>query len=82
VALVSGPPGTGKTITVQLVAKALDLELVEWINPTVVGNWDSHADGSAKSWDDSVWKQFQEFLLRVQRYRHAAHLVFFVFAQR
>lgn len=38
--------GAGKTATVNVLAKELGLELVEWITPTEVKNWDTNANGT------------------------------------
>jgi cell cycle checkpoint protein len=69
IALLTGPSGSGKSATVRLVAAELALEVVEWINPPERKHWDTNDDGSTREWDVSVWKQFQEFILRVNRYK-------------
>ncbi|PMD38938.1 Rad17-domain-containing protein [Hyaloscypha variabilis F] len=54
--LLKGAAGTGKTTTVQLLAKALDCEILEWRNPV----------GSIASSDgfQSMSAQFEEFMGR------------------
>ena len=56
VLLLKGAAGTGKTTTVQLLAKAMNSEVLEWRNP--VGSIDT-ADGF-----QSMAAQFEEFLGR------------------
>jgi cell cycle checkpoint protein len=58
--VLKGAAGTGKTTTVQLLSKDMNIEVLEWRNPT----------GSAASSDglSSMSAQFEEFIGRGERY--------------
>ncbi|MCJ1434655.1 Cell cycle checkpoint protein rad17 [Xylographa pallens] len=56
VLILKGPSGTGKTATVSAIAKTLNLDIVEWKNPT---GSDFASDGFR-----SLSVQFEEFLER------------------
>ena len=48
VAVLTGPPGSGKTATINALANELDLEVLEWITPTQHSNWDTNANGAQR----------------------------------
>ena len=58
--LIKGPPGSGKTATISLLAQALDVDIVEWKNP--IGT-----EHSSESFI-SLATQFEDFLGRSERY--------------
>ncbi|KAF9425636.1 Cell cycle checkpoint protein rad17, partial [Podila epigama] len=75
--VLTGPAGSGKTVVIQMLAKEMGLEIVEWINnvnenniirrPTLPGqdSWRS------SSFDDEyvpVMNAFQEFFTRAHRF--------------
>ncbi|XP_057299668.1 cell cycle checkpoint protein RAD17-like isoform X2 [Hydractinia symbiolongicarpus] len=68
--LLTGQAGTGKTAVVQVLAKYLNYEIKEWINP--VGQ--DYQEKSNTGWRDfltsqnSQCQQFSDFLLRANRY--------------
>lgn len=68
--LLTGQAGTGKTAVVQVLAKYLNYEIKEWINP--VGQ--DYQEKSSTGWRDfltsqnSQCQQFSDFLLRANRY--------------
>ena len=59
VLVLKGAAGTGKTTTVRLLAKDLDLGIMEWKNP---GNAESQSEGSG-----SAASQFEDFVGRAGR---------------
>lgn len=75
VSLLIGPTGAGKTITLQVAAKQLNAEVVEWINPVTDANPEP---GKSYFWNDqtsergayqeSQMSKFADFLLRTNRY--------------
>ncbi|KAK7101052.1 cell cycle checkpoint protein RAD17-like [Littorina saxatilis] len=77
--LLTGPPGTGKTATLKILASELRLEIQEWSNPaTAAGDSDfkamEQADWSERSSVDvyssqSQSSQFSNFLLRANKYQ-------------
>ena len=71
--LLRGPPGSGKTATLQTVAKHLDFCVQDWTNPTENGKFVPREQGDFGSFDDSVpyisqTKSFKNFMLRANRY--------------
>ena len=58
--MIKGPPGSGKTATLSVMARALDFDIVEWKDPT----------GTEYTSENfiSLGAQFEDFLERNQRY--------------
>ncbi|NXX73840.1 RAD17 protein, partial [Urocolius indicus] len=75
VLLLSGPPGCGKTATVQIVAKDLGVQVQEWTNPVSLDftkeelkNMFGH-DSSFHTFPSQAQAAlFQDFLLRANKY--------------
>lgn len=65
VLFLTGPPGSGKTATVQVLARELKIEVVEWLNP--VNLKDFGVDG-VKMTSPNQMSHFEDFLKQVQRY--------------
>nr|XP_033782959.1 cell cycle checkpoint protein RAD17 isoform X3 [Geotrypetes seraphini] len=73
--LLTGPPGCGKTATVQVLAKDLGVQLQEWINPILMNFrrddvkniFDCESSCQMFS-SQSQTGLFQEFLLRANKY--------------
>lgn len=64
VLLITGPPGSGKTATVRLIAKELDFDISEWITPL-----DADQDfDNTDSYTENHVKKFSDFLYRSSRY--------------
>ncbi|KAJ2619771.1 RFC checkpoint protein Rad17 [Coemansia sp. RSA 1358] len=65
--VLEGPPGACKSTCVRVLAKELELDIVEWINPL-----DLRASTAAQleMEDDpvSIVRQFEDFLLRAEKY--------------
>ncbi|KAG0023563.1 Cell cycle checkpoint protein rad17 [Podila clonocystis] len=80
--VLTGPAGTGKTAVLRMLAKEINLDIVEWINSVNENNLIRRAGlpdqgGSKKSdsVDDEytpVMKAFQEFISRAQRFNPLA----------
>lgn len=69
VLLLTGPAGSGKTATVEVLASELGLELQEWINP--VSGMTEGEFNEYSSWRDfsqSQLKKFEDFILRANKY--------------
>ncbi|XP_047238359.1 cell cycle checkpoint protein RAD17 isoform X2 [Girardinichthys multiradiatus] len=69
--ILTGPSGSGKTATVQVLSLELGIRVQEWTNPSSVEPY----YGSLPEWRlkgsscSSQLAQFQEFLLRVNKYK-------------
>ncbi|KAJ3253648.1 Cell cycle checkpoint protein rad17 [Chytriomyces hyalinus] len=63
---LTGKSGVGKTATIRMLAMELDVDVVEWVNPT-------HGYGSDDSYNPSILSKFTEF---VSSARKANTLVF------
>ncbi|KAM4643241.1 cell cycle checkpoint protein RAD17-like isoform 2-T2 [Amazona ochrocephala] len=75
VLLLSGPPGCGKTATIQILAKDLGVQVQEWINPTSLDftkedlrNMFGHDSNFHAFPSQSQAAVFQDFLLRANKY--------------
>ncbi|XP_077377563.1 cell cycle checkpoint protein RAD17 [Festucalex cinctus] len=68
--LLTGPPGCGKTATIQVLSRELGLKIQEWTNPPSLDLYtNSQLDRTTKSFSStSQTSQFQEFLLRANKY--------------
>lgn len=73
--LLIGPTGAGKTITMQVAAKQLNAEVVEWINPVTdanpepgKSNFRDDQTSQRGAYQESQMSKFAEFLLRTNRY--------------
>ncbi|MCJ1351857.1 MAG: Cell cycle checkpoint protein rad17 [Icmadophila ericetorum] len=58
--VLKGPAGSGKTATIQLLAKSIDADLIEWKNPTI-SDYESEAFVPVSA-------QFEEFLGRSDKF--------------
>eukprot|EP00794_Sanderia_malayensis_P008271 gene8271-9154_t len=67
--VLTGPAGAGKTATIDVLGKELDIEVQEWNTPVSLSNeeYQSWKDFQSLSYD-SQKKQFHDFLLRANRY--------------
>lgn len=71
--LLTGPPGSGKTATVQVLVKEIGVEIQEWVNPLnpfvqndlVESDWRNYEDMVRP---ESQLKRFQNFFLRANKY--------------
>lgn len=74
VLLLVGPTGVGKTTTLHVVARQLNVEVVEWINPLADAAVDLsrssfYEDVACRdSYKESQMSKFTEFLFRTNRY--------------
>lgn len=74
VLLLVGPTGVGKTTTLHVVARQLNVEVVEWINPLADASVDLsrssfYEDFSCQDgFKESHMSKFAEFLIRTNRY--------------
>lgn len=70
--LICGPPGSGKTVTLKLVADAEGLMITEWINPlskTAPSNFfEEDSNDKGLFFDSSDGKKFVDFVTRSSRY--------------
>eukprot|EP00850_Spirogloea_muscicola_P012072 SM000077S21546 [mRNA] locus=s77:137539:141808:+ [translate_table: standard] len=68
VLLLTGPPGAGKTAVVRVLARAVGLEVAEWVTP-VPTLWHEHKHRNNSSYAYvSKLDEFQEFLLQATRF--------------
>lgn len=70
VLLLTGPPGSGKTATVRLIAKELDLDVSEWIVPLDIDLKVNNKleDDNVNTYAESQLNKFSDFLYRSSRY--------------
>uniref|UniRef100_A0A8D3C1X6 AAA+ ATPase domain-containing protein n=1 Tax=Scophthalmus maximus TaxID=52904 RepID=A0A8D3C1X6_SCOMX len=66
--LLTGPSGCGKTATVLVLCRELGFRIQEWINPTNMEPYDWRTNGFSGFSCGSQVAQFQEFLLRANKY--------------
>ncbi|XP_074063996.1 cell cycle checkpoint protein RAD17 isoform X2 [Macrotis lagotis] len=73
--IITGPPGCGKTATLQILVKELGIEVQEWINPVFLDSrkYDmkdgfNHESSFHMVPSQSQMTIFQEFLLRANKY--------------
>ncbi|KAK2189322.1 hypothetical protein NP493_109g05020 [Ridgeia piscesae] len=73
--LLTGPPGCGKTATIQVLTREMAVEVQEWTNPATgtysVAEWSYEARELAVvggPLSESQSTQFQDFLLRANKY--------------
>jgi cell cycle checkpoint protein len=64
--IVTGPPGSGKTATVRVVARELEVEVMEWINEAPQRQ--SDMDGWASLGFENQMTRFEDFLRRARHY--------------
>ncbi|KAM8984320.1 cell cycle checkpoint protein RAD17 isoform 1-T1 [Ara ararauna] len=76
VLLLTGPPGCGKTATIQILAKDLGVQVQEWINPISsdfskedLRNMFGHYSNFHTFPSQSQAAVFQDFLLRANKYK-------------
>lgn len=71
---IKGPPGSGKTTTVKLIAQSLGMEISEWVNPVDVDlvRYNSGGgggyDGEETTFRENQSDKFYEFLFKSSRY--------------
>ncbi|NXL85129.1 RAD17 protein, partial [Alectura lathami] len=75
VLLLTGPPGCGKTATVQILAKDLNVQVQEWTNPVSLdftkedlGSMSGHDSNFHMFPSQAQAALFQDFLLRANKY--------------
>ncbi|XP_068941108.1 cell cycle checkpoint protein RAD17-like isoform X3 [Petaurus breviceps papuanus] len=73
--IITGPPGCGKTATLQILVKELGIEVQEWINPVFLDSRKhdmkdgfNHESSFYMVPSQSQMTIFQEFLLRANKY--------------
>lgn len=73
--LLTGPPGCGKTATIQILAKDLDIQVQEWTNPISLdftkedlGSIFGHVSNFHMFPSQAQAAIFQDFLLRANKY--------------
>ncbi|KAK6641709.1 hypothetical protein RUM44_013424 [Polyplax serrata] len=69
--LITGPPGSGKTVTLKLVADEKGFSVMEWITPVskaVPSNFVEEYGGDKNIFDVSEGKKFEDFVIRSGRY--------------
>ncbi|XP_068728111.1 cell cycle checkpoint protein RAD17-like isoform X2 [Montipora capricornis] len=69
VLLLTGPAGSGKTATMEVLASELGLELQEWINPVsgmTEGEFNEYS--SWRNFSQSQLRKFEDFILRANKY--------------
>ncbi|XP_027720041.1 cell cycle checkpoint protein RAD17 isoform X2 [Vombatus ursinus] len=73
--IITGPPGCGKTATLQILVKELGIEVQEWINPVFLDSRKhdmkdgfNHESSFHMVPSQSQMTIFQEFLLRANKY--------------
>lgn len=58
--MLTGPAGTAKTTTLRVLARELDVDILEWSGPTTSG----FADGLGDYDEDSAFTKFESFMAR------------------
>lgn len=70
VLLLTGPPGSGKTATVRLLAQEFDFDISEWIVPLDVDlkRNNKNDDDTGITYTETQYDKFSNFLYRSSRY--------------
>lgn len=64
---MTGPAGSGKTTTLKLIAKNLEIEVIEWVTPLDV-EWSELVDSENGTFRENQIDKFRDFLFRSSRY--------------
>lgn len=73
--LITGPTGCGKTITIKVLSKLMNYELIEWINPIDIESFECNSfTCNTKSYGYCSHKEsqiviFRRFLFQSSRYK-------------
>lgn len=70
VLLLTGPPGSGKTATLRLIAKEFDFDISEWIVPLDIdlNRNNKQDDDKVNTYTENQFDKFSDFLYRSSRY--------------
>lgn len=70
VLLLTGPPGSGKTATLRLIAKELDFDVSEWITPLDIdlNRNNEQENDNVNTYTENQFDKFSDFLYRSSRY--------------
>lgn len=68
--LITGPPGSGKTVTLQVICNSLNLQVIEWITPLDMCFQQEGFNGDIYNTWQNPSQVFKDFLLRAIKYNN------------